>query len=295
MNLNPTSFDWNQAKLFLAAVETGSLSAAARKLGLAQPTLSRQISALEQSLGVILLERGHRALSLTQAGIELLEHVQTMQHAANRISLSASGQSQAIEGSVCITASDAMACYRLPPMLKKLREIAPGIKVEIQASNEVKNLLRREADIAIRHVRPTQLDLITKLIKEPAAYLYAASRYLDEIGHPNTAENVMNAAFIGHDNAERSVNTYSAFGLSLQPSNIHYITNSGTAMFEMIKQGLGIGIMDEYTAAHLEGLERILPQQEPVRFPIWLTTHRELHTNRRIRIVYDFLAEELDA
>jgi len=293
MNWKSESFDWNQAKSFLTAVEAGSLSAAARKLGLTQPTLSRQISALEESLGVILLERGHRSLSLTEPGLELLEHVRTMHVAADRVSLAASGQSQAIEGQVCITASDTMSTYHLPPLLKKLRSLAPGIKVEVYASNEVKDLLRREADIAIRHVRPEQLDLITKLINEPAANIYASIAYLEAMGKPENPNDVADAVFIGHENTDRSVAIYSSFGVSLSKDNIHYIANSGVVIREMIKQGLGIGILDERTASVTEDIERVFPTLEPVIFPMWLTTHRELHTNRRIRIVYDFLAEEL--
>lgn len=293
MNWKPESFNWNQAKSFLVAVEKGSLSAAARDLGLTQPTLSRQISNLEESLGVVLLERGHRSLSLTQPGLDLLEHVRTMQEAANRVSLSASGQSQAVEGQVCITASDSMSCYHLPPLLKKLRAIEPGIQVEVHSSNEVKNLLRREADIAIRHVRPKQLDLITKLVSEPLANLYASTSYLDELGRVETNADLSNAAFIGFESAERALSVYTAFGLSLTASNIRYIINSGTVLREMIKQGLGIGILDENTAAITDGIESVLPSLEPIAFPIWLTTHRELHTSRRIRIVYDFLASEL--
>lgn len=293
MNWRSETFDWNQAKSFLAAVETGSLSAAARELGLTQPTLSRQITALEESLGVILLERGHRSLSLTQSGMELLEHVRSMNDAADRIALAASGQSQAIEGEVCITASDTMSAYHLPPLLKKLRTIAPGIHVEVHSSNETRDLLRREADIAIRNFRPEQLDLITRLIREPEACLYASKAYLEEIGRPDDLTGASNATFIGYENAERSVAIYENFGVHASKEQIRYITNSGVVVYEMIKQGLGIGILDKQTGLISNDIERIFPTLEPVTFPIWLTTHRELHTNRRIRIVYDFLAEEL--
>lgn len=293
MNWKSESFDWNQAKSFLAAVDCGSLSSAARALGLTQPTLSRQISALEDSLGVILLERGHRSLSLTQSGMELLEHVRSMSDAADRIALTASGQSQDIAGEVCITASDTMSAYHLPPLLKKLRAIAPGIKIEVHSSNEERDLLRREADIAIRNFRPQQLDLITRLISEPEAGIYAAQAYLEETGRLDDPTEVAGAAFIGYENAERSVTIYENFGVLVDKKQIHYLANTGVVMYEMIKQGLGIGIVDKRTGSMSKQLKRLFPQLEPVTFPIWLTTHRELHTNRRIRIVYDFLAEEL--
>lgn len=293
MNWKSDAFDWNQARSFLAAVEEGSLSAAARALGLTQPTLSRQISALESSLGVLLLERGHRSLSLTQPGLELLDQVRAMRDAADRISLAASGQSQAIEGQVCITASDSMSAFHLPPLLKKLRDIAPGIRIEVVASNEVRDLQRREADIAIRHVEPEQPDLIARLIAEPSAFLYASSGYLDEFGRPGFVSDLSRAAFIGLENRERSVSTFNSLGLSLTTDNIRYMSGSGVVTWQLIKQGLGIGLMDEHTAAITPGIEKALPALDPIKFPVWLTTHRELHTSRRIRIVWDFLAREI--
>jgi DNA-binding transcriptional LysR family regulator len=294
MNWKSESFNWNQAKSFLTAFETGSLSAAGRQLGLTQPTISRQISMLEESLGVILFERGHRSLSLTQSGIELLVHVRNMQESANRVILTASGQSQTIEGDVCITASDAMATYQLPPLLKKLGSIAPGIRIEVQASNDMKDLLRREADIAIRHVEPQQSDLITKYIRDQTANLYASPCYLDEYGRPECKDDLLDAVFIGHESPERSVAIYNSFGLPLSISNIKYIVNSGTVINEMISQGLGIGILDSHTAALTNNIEQVLKSSVYSQtYPVWLTTHRELHTSQRIRIVFDFLAEEL--
>ncbi|MEM9257849.1 MAG: LysR family transcriptional regulator, partial [Pseudomonadota bacterium] len=164
MNWDNLHFDWAQVRAFLATSEEGSLSAAARALRLTQPTLSRQVTSLEQSLGVTLFERGHRQVQLTAAGLELLEHARSMAEAAQRIALAASGQSQAIEGRVCITATETLAAYCLPAILRKLREQAPGIVVEVAASDELRDLIRREADIAIRHAQPTHPDLIARRI-----------------------------------------------------------------------------------------------------------------------------------
>lgn len=154
--------DWNHLRAFLATVESGSLSAAARSLGLTQPTLGRQVAALEQELGVLLFERLGRSLVPTLAGRELFESARSMGEAASRLSIIASGQSQSIEGLVRITASDIVAAHILPPILKRLNEVAPGIVVDVVADNDVRDLMRREADIAIRHVRPEQPDLIAR-------------------------------------------------------------------------------------------------------------------------------------
>jgi DNA-binding transcriptional LysR family regulator len=191
------NFDWNQARAFLVTAEQGSLSAAARSLGLTQPTLGRQVAALEESLGVTLFERVGRSLSLTAAGLDLLDHVKAMGEAAGQVSLAASGQSQTVEGLVVITASDLLAAYQLPPILDELRELAPGIDIEVVASNEIRDLKRREADIAIRHVRPDQPDLIAKQVPGTSGHFYAAPCYLEYHGRPETVDDLADAVFVG--------------------------------------------------------------------------------------------------
>ena len=143
-----SEFDWNQTRGFLATAETGSLSAAARKLGLTQPTLSRQVAALEEELGVTLFERVGKKLALTDTGLELLDHARQMGTAADAIALSATGRSQAVEGRVSVSASDGIAVHLVPPILTRIRREAPQIQVEVVASNELSDIRRREADIA---------------------------------------------------------------------------------------------------------------------------------------------------
>ena len=142
MNWDAADFDWNQARAFLATAEEGSLSAAARALNVTQPTLSRQVSALEEKLGVTLFERGTRVMTLTVAGLELQHHVRAMHDAAMRVSLSASGQSQTIAGTVRIASTHNMACYHLPKVLAKIRRTAPDIQVEVTTANELTDLIR---------------------------------------------------------------------------------------------------------------------------------------------------------
>jgi DNA-binding transcriptional LysR family regulator len=168
--------------------ETGSLSAAARKLGLTQPTLSRQVAAIEQRMGVTLFERVGKAMVLTPTGLDLLEHARAMGAAAEALGLAATGRSQAVGGVVSVSASDAVAAYLLPPLLKRLREQAePGIADRGDPSNALSDLLRREADIAIRHVKPEQPDLIARLIREATAGFYASEAWVQTHGHPRSA------------------------------------------------------------------------------------------------------------
>jgi DNA-binding transcriptional LysR family regulator len=295
MNWQAISFDWNQIRGFLATAEEGSFSAAARALGLTQPTLGRQVAALEDHLGVTLFERVGKSLSLTQSGLELLDHVRAMGEAASRVSLTASGQSQKIEGQVCITATDILAMYLLPEVLKKLRRVAPGIEIEIVASNDVRDLRRREADIAIRHGRPDQPDLVAKLVRETTIHLYASSKYLDRSGRPASPQDLSGAVFVGFDQSDRLTDRLNEIGLPLTRGNFKLISQSGAVAWEMVRQGLGIGVMVKEIADLTPGVECVLPDLPPIPVPIWLATHRELHTSRRIRLVFDVLAESLAA
>ncbi len=290
MNWQAISFDWNRVRAFLATAEEGSFSAAARALGQTQPTLGRQVAALEDELGVTLFERVGRSLALTDAGVELMEHVRTMGEAASRISLTASGQSQAIEGKVRITASDVFSAYQLPTFLARLRELAPRLEIDVVAANDIRDLQRREADIAIRHVRPEQPDLITRLVKEATAHFYAARSYLERRGQPESMESLSEHEFIGFGDPSRMIEYLRPLGITLSKDNFRLSSQSGVVAWEMVRHGLGLSVMSDELGAATPEVERILPDMEPIVFPIWLTTHRELHTSRRIRLVFDELA-----
>lgn len=291
MEWQTVSFDWNQARAFLVTAEEGSLSAAARSLALTQPTLGRQVAALEANLGVTLFDRVGRSLALTGAGLELLEHVRVMGEAASRVSLTASGQSQTIEGQVCISASDLVAAYHLPPILERLRSQAPGIEVEVVASNSLSDLRRREADIAVRHVRPEHPELIAKHVRDTTAHFYASPNYLDQHGRPETVNDLARYAFVATGQTERYLSAIQAFGVPLTKDNFKFTSESGIVGWELVKQGLGVAIMSKDIADLTPDVENILPDFKPMPIPIWIVTHRELHTSRRIRIVFDLLAD----
>lgn len=293
MEWSSVIFDWNQARAFLVTAEEGSLSAAARALGLTQPTLGRQVAALESSLGVTLFERAGKSLVLTQSGVDLLDHVRAMGEAAGRVSLTASGQSQAIEGQVTITASDIMSAYFLPPVVAQLRNVAPGIELEIVASNTIRDLTRREADIAIRHLRPDQPDLIARRCAQGTARLYAAASYLDRNGRPKSVADLETAEFIGFDRDATLLDHLNAAGLSLRQENFGLYSSNGVVAWQMVRQGLGIAVIPTDLGDRAHGIECVLPDLAPFDFPVWLVTHRELHTSRRIRLVFDLLAQAL--
>ncbi|MGH1576601.1 LysR family transcriptional regulator [Planktotalea sp.] len=293
MNWQAISFDWNQTRAFLAVVETGSLSAAARALQQTQPTIGRQITALEAELNVTLFERAGRSLVVTQSGLDLAEHVRAMAEAAGRISMVASGQSQAVEGLVRISASDIFAAYLLPRIIAKLRILAPKIIVDVVATNDISNLVQREADIAIRNVRPEQPDLIARLVHDSKAGFYAASSYLDRKGRPADLAALSKHDFVCFGDVETSIGFFVPLGLDLDASNFRVISENGLVAWEMVKEGFGVSPMSVDVARRTPEVEQVLPDMEPILFPTWLVTHRELHTSRRIRMVFDLLAEEL--
>lgn len=293
MNWQAIGFDWNQVRAFLATAEQGSFSAGARVLGQTQPTVGRQVAALEQTLGVTLFERVGRSLNLTTTGTELLVHVRDMAEVANRISLTATSKSQTIEGQVRITASDVMSAYQLPPILKQIRLVAPRLEIDVVAANDIRDIQRREADIAIRHVQPTQPDLIAKRVGEMTAHFYAAPSYLEEIGRPKNDADLAKLDFVGFGDIGTMINYLTPLGIPITRQNFRMGSKNGIVSWEMVQQGLGVGVMSDDVAEMTSGVERVLPEREPFTFPIWLATHSELHTARRIRLVFDLLADHL--
>jgi DNA-binding transcriptional LysR family regulator len=293
MDWRAVKFDWNRARAFLVTAEEGSLSAAARALGMAQPTLGRQVDALEQELDVVLFERVGRGLTLTPSGLELLAHVRAMGEAAGKVSLAAMGQSQSLEGPICIAASETYAEHVLAPIIAKLRRSEPGITVEIIVSNSPSDLRRREADIAIRNFRPTEPDLIARKIRDVPARLYATPDYIRRIGTPKLPYDLRHAEFINIESTGALIKGLRAMGINVSEQNFPVLTENYTVMWALVKQGVGIGILDGNIGDAEPLVERVLPDMEPLMFPIWLVAHREVNTSRRIRRVFDFLTQEL--
>lgn len=295
MNWSAISFDWNQVRASLATVEEGSLSAAARATGLAQPTLGRQVAALEEALGVVLFERVGRSLTLTASGAELLEHVRAMGEAANRLSLSASGQSQRIDGLVRISASDVTAAYHLPPIIAQIRDIAPGIEIEVVAANDLSDLQRRDADIALRHVRPEAPELYARKLRDEVAYFYGTPDYFDRMGRPSSRNDLGHHSFLCYGAPEQMLQHFRGMKLDVSRENCRYYSENGVAAWQMVCAGLGIGIMSESIGRAAPEVVPVLQNDVAVSFSTWLVSHRELQTSPRIRLVFDALARAFGA
>jgi DNA-binding transcriptional LysR family regulator len=291
MDWRSVNFDWNRARAFLVTAEEGSLSAAARALRMTQPTLGRQVRALEEELGIVLFERVGRGLALTASGLELLDHVRGMGESANRVALSASGQSQTIEGPICITASEVISAFLLPPVLARLRRTHPGVDIKLVATNAVRDLRRREADIAIRSGRPTDPNLVATRLRDTPGRLYATPGYLKRIGHPRSVADLSRADFIGFSDDDRFLPGLNAMGFNLTRKNFPIHTENHMVLWELVKNGLGIGIIIDEVGDAEPLVERVLPALAPIPVPAWLVAHREVHTSRRVRVVFDLLVE----
>ena len=291
MDWKSLNFDWNMARALLVTVEEGSLSAAARALGLTQPTLGRQVAALEKELGVVLFERVGRGLELTPSGAELLEHVRAMGDAAGNLKLTAAGQSGSIEGDICISATDLVANIIMPTLIQKLRQLHPDISIKLISSDTMSDLKRREADIAIRAMQPGDQDLIARKIGDFTGHLYATEHYLQQIGVPRSAEDLGDANIIC-DKSEMIINIMAGCGIELTQRNFAITSESVITQWELVKHGLGIALLPDQLAVTEPKFHKVLPDIQPFKGPLWLVVHKELRTSRRVRVVFDFLVDE---
>jgi len=283
-------FDWNRARAFLATAEHGSLSAAARALDMSQPTLSRQVTALESELGVTLFERVGKGLVLTDSGRRLLSHVQSMGEAANQFALAALGQSQQLSGPVTISVSEVDAFFRLPGFIQRLQREEPGIELEVVVSNDISDLKRREADIALRSVRPTEPDLIARRLIDEPIWLYGHKDYVHSLKQTAEAQ----PQLIAFDNDERFLAALNQAGWDVSEKDIVLRTRFQMLQWQLALQGTGLIMLPEDIGDSEPQLRRAFAERGAIMtLPVWLVSHRELRTSPRVRRVFDLLADAL--
>lgn len=285
--------DWSLIRSLLAVAEAGSLSAAARDLGLSQPTLGRQVQAAEAALGVAIFRRHPRGLELTEAGAALLEPAREMKVAAAKLSLLAAGRETRLSGTVRISASMVTAHYTLPPILARLRADEPEIEIELHASDASDNLLWREADIAVRMYRPDQPDLIARHLGNSRLGVFAAQGYLDRRGVPKTVEDMMRHDWVGLDRADLMLVGFRQLG---QPVDRHFFRtrcDDQAANWALVRAGAGLGITQVAVARAAPGMVQVVPDLPLPALPVWLTAAEALRHTPRLRRVWDALAEGL--
>ncbi len=286
-------FDWTLIRSFLAALDHGSLLAAARATHVSQPTIGRHIAELEAQLDVVLFERTGRGLLPTQMAERLADAARTMESGANQLLRNASAETSNLGGTVRITASQTVACVLLPSVLAQMRLVLPEIQVEVLASDAVSNLLRREADIALRMARPDQSSLVAKRIGQVQVCACAHNDYLRRRGIPKQMQDLLNHELIGNDQGDQIIRGFAAFGYSVGKENFAFRTDDSMAYWRAVQVGLGIGFIADFMIRTDTQVVSLLPAMKIPPLPVWLTVHREIRTNQRIRAVYDFLAAAL--
>ncbi|MCB1411484.1 MAG: LysR family transcriptional regulator [Rhodobacteraceae bacterium] len=289
-----TALDWSLVQAFLAVAETGSLSAAARALGRSQPTLGRQIKAIEDQLGADLFHRQPRGFSLTEDGQALIEPARTMREAANRMTLAVAGHEARLEGTVRITASVAVSVWHLPPVLAGIREAEPRIRIDLVPTDRTSNLLYREADIAVRMYRPTQQDLIARHLGDVGIAAFAAKRYLARRGMPRDPQDLARHDLVGLDRDMLLIEGFRRGGLPATRDWFSTRSDDIVAAWELVRAGCGIGFAQRSLGARDPLVQEIDLGFPLPRLPVWLTAHPVMRRTPRIRRVWDLLAEGLE-
>lgn len=285
--------DWNLIRSFAAVADAGSLSAAARKLRASQPTVGRHVAELEAALGVVLFRRGKRGYELTDQGVALCDRARAMGEDADAFALLATGATERIAGTVRIAASEVVSAYVLPPILARLAIEEPGIEVELVPSNRVENLLRRDADIAVRMVEPAQLDLVARKIADLPLVACAAKTYLDRRGRPQRPEDLFGHDLVGLDRETDLIRGFAEFGVEIDRHAFRFRTDNQIVLWEAVKAGMGVSFAQRSLVESEPLVERLLPDMPLPSLPMWLAMHRDVRTSPRLRRVADFLGEAL--
>lgn len=218
-----------------------------------------------------------------------------MGEAANRIAFAATGRSQSVEGVVTITASEVVSAFLLPPVLARLRDRHPGLELRVSASIAVRDLRRREADVAVRSGKPTDPELVGKRLRDTPARMYATPSYLAKLGNPKTPADLARADFIGFSDDDRFLLAMQAMGFPIEKRNLRLHTGNHLVLWELVKQGLGIGVIIDDAGDAEPSVVRVLPEHPPIPVSMWVVAHREVRTSRRVRLAFDAIVEELGA
>lgn len=288
-------FDWALVKSFVAVLDAGSLMGAARRLGAQQPTLSRHVAELEAQLGAPLFERTGRGVVPTALALQIADAARQMEAGADALAQALARGREATTGTVRITTSAVAAVWLLPEVLAGLREAEPGIQVELVASNALTNLLRREADIAVRMVRPAQASLVAKKLADLPIVAAAHERYLARAGTPRRPEDLLQHTLIGYDRDDLLLRGFAALGFPIAREQFALRTDDQVAYGRLVAAGAGIGFVTTYNLRHWPGVQPLLPTLKIPPLPCWLAVHREIRGSRVVRRVYDYLADAIPA
>ncbi|MFY8113116.1 MAG: LysR family transcriptional regulator [Rhabdaerophilum sp.] len=287
--------DWTLLRSFLAVLRRGSLSAAARETGLTQPTIGRHIDELEAGLGLALFTRSPGGLLPTQGARSLLPHAEAMEiaFAALKRAATLGGDEGNPRGTVRIAASEVMGTFVLPPVLAVLRGRYPGIILELALNNRTDDLLRRDADIAVRMTRPKQDGLVARRLGTVPLGLYAHRAYLDRYGLPESVDDLARHHVIGFDRDDHSARAVAAGTLPISRDLFSFRVDSDVAQIMALRAGLGIGMIQKAMAKADPALVPVLPDRVAIELECWLAVHEDQKDAAPIRALFDGLAEGL--
>ena len=287
--------DWDLYRSLLAVLDEGSLSGAARALGLTQPTIGRHVDTLESALGLELFTRSQQGLQPTDAALQLRPYAENLAATAAALVRAASGEREAVRGVVRIAASEMIGIEVLPAILTPLRERYPELVFELALSSAVKDLIRREADIAVRMVGPTQEALIARRIGEIKVGLHASRRYIARAGRPERMDDLARHTLIGFDKETPAIRSMRRRVSGFDRMMFALRADSDLAQLAMIRAGYGIGGCQIGIARRDPDLVPLLPDAFMLGLDTWVAMHEDLKSSRRCRIVFDALVEGLNA
>ena len=287
------AIDWQWLRSFVAVMDGGNLTAAARALGTTQPTVGRHIRALEKRLGETLFERQPNGLQPTARATDLYERSAAVEQAVTGLSASLGSASPSPAGLVRVTTSVIFAVELLPTLLAPLLDRHPLLQIELMAGDDVRNLIRREADVAVRFVRPEQPEVVASKVGEVAIGLYAHRDYLSRAGTPRRKAQLAQHAFVGFDNATAIVREAARLGIGLDANRVRLHSDNFLVQLAAVRSGVGIGALQTWLAARHSELVRVLPRLDVSRLPVWVATHDDFHRSRRMRAVFEHLVSEL--
>ncbi|RON52692.1 LysR family transcriptional regulator [Pseudomonas frederiksbergensis] len=290
--MNAPQLQWETQRAFLAVLRTGSLSGAARLLGIAQATARRRIEALEQSVGVSLFIRSPAGLLPTEMAKDLISHVEAMAMAANAFNRAASADAGLASGTVRLTSSKLLGVEVLPPMLRTLRQACPQLAIELSVSNRLQALARQEADVAVRIRRPTEASVVTRKVGDLRVGLYATPDLLAEQGTPGTVAELNHHPLIGPDRNLVEIEFLRERGFDCGAEHALIRTDDHLAQLAALRAGLGIGVCSSQLAQRY-GLIRVLPRQVDFSVDVWIAMHQDMRRVQRIALVFDALGESL--
>ncbi len=291
--MKATEPGWELYRSFLAVFRERSLSGAARTLGLTQPTIGRHIDALEDALGVALFTRSQAGLLATPGAATLLPYAEAMASAASALSRVASGEAQEERGAVRVAASEMIGTEVLPGVLAAFRELHPRIDIELVISNRTEDLLRRDADVAVRMVKPTQSALVARKLGTLHLGLHAHPRYLKTYGTPQSLEELNQHPLIGFDKAP-SVRRLPGLSAPLSREMFAFRCDSDIGQYAALRAGFGIGVC-QLALGKRDRLVEVLPGAIDFPLGVWVVMHKDLKSSRRTRLMYDHLAQQLSA